>query len=56
MISRQGRHGRRGAFNNLPRRLNDADFALIEPRLVAADTATNDLHYSPGDDPARLDP
>ncbi len=37
-------------FNNLLRRLNDADFALIEPHLVAADAAPNDLLYSPGDD------
>jgi hypothetical protein len=37
-------------FNNLLRRLNKADFALIEPHLVAADTGPNDLLYSPGDD------
>ena len=37
-------------FNNLLRRLNDADFALIEPHLVPADAAPNDLLYSPGDD------
>src|SRR5215208_8410675 len=36
-------------FNNLLRRLNDADFALIEPHLVAADAGPNDLLYSPGD-------
>src|SRR5829696_9574733 len=36
-------------FNNLLRRLNDADFALIEPHLVPADAAPNDLLYSPGD-------
>jgi hypothetical protein len=37
-------------FNNLLRRLNGADFALIEPHLVAADTGPNDLLYNPGDD------
>jgi hypothetical protein len=37
-------------FNNLLRRLNDADFALIEPHLVPADAAPSDLLYSPGDD------
>jgi len=36
-------------FNNLLRRLNEADFALIEPHLVAADAAPSDLLYSPGD-------
>jgi hypothetical protein len=50
MISKQGdtAAGRR-PFNNLLRRLNDADFALIEPHLVPADAAPNDLLYSPGD-------
>ena len=37
-------------FNNLLRRLNDADFALVEPHLVATDANPNDLLYSPGDD------
>src|SRR5437868_11571282 len=37
-------------YNNLLRRLNGADFALIEPHLVAADTGPNDLLYNPGDD------
>lgn len=37
-------------FNNLLCRLNSADFALIEPHLVHADTGPNDLLYSPGDD------
>src|SRR5258705_5944945 len=50
MISKQGdtAAGRR-PFNNLLRRLNDADFALIEPHLIPADAAPNDLLYSPGD-------
>ena len=37
-------------FNNLLRRLNGADFALIEPHLVPTDASPNDLLYSPGDD------
>ena len=36
-------------FNNLLRRLNDADFGLIEPHLVPADTQPNELLYNPGD-------
>jgi hypothetical protein len=30
-------------FNNLLRRLNEADFALIEPHLISADGSPNDL-------------
>lgn len=37
-------------FNNLLRRLNATDFALIEPYLEPADAAPNDLLYNPGDD------
>ena len=37
-------------FNNLLRRLNNSDFALIEPYLGAIDANPNDLLYSPGDD------
>lgn len=48
LTRRNGRTGER-PFNNLLRRLNDADFALIEPHLVAADADPNDLLYSPGD-------
>ena len=36
-------------FNNLLRRLNDADFALIAPHLVETDANPNDLLYGPGD-------
>src|SRR3954451_7803969 len=36
-------------FNNLLRRLNDADFALIAPHLVSEDAGPNDLLYRPGD-------
>ena len=35
-------------FNNLLRRLNRADFALIEPWLSATQSGPNDLLYSPG--------
>ena len=49
MISRQEDAAGGRPFNNLLRRLNDADFALIEPHLVPADAAPNDLLYSPGD-------
>ena len=37
-------------FNNLLRRLNNSDYALIEPYLAAIDANPNDLLYSPGDD------
>ena len=49
MILRQEDTAGERPFNNLLRRLNDADFALIEPHLVPADAASNDLLYSPGD-------
>src|SRR5215216_5997528 len=49
MILRQQDPAGGRPFNNLLRRLNDADFALIEPHLVPADAAPNDLLYSPGD-------
>src|SRR5437870_3655391 len=49
MILRQEDAAGGRPFNNLLRRLNDADFALIEPHLVAADGDPNDLLYSPGD-------
>jgi hypothetical protein len=37
-------------FNNLLRRLNASDFALIGPHLVLEEAAANDLLYNPGDD------
>jgi hypothetical protein len=37
-------------FNNLLRRLNDADFALIAPHLTSGNASAGDLLYSPGDD------
>jgi len=35
-------------FNNLLRRLNRADFALMEPYLATMQAAPNDLLYNPG--------
>ena len=37
-------------FNNLLRRLSNADYALLAPNLSNAEAAANDLLYSPGDD------
>jgi hypothetical protein len=37
-------------FNNLLRRLNAADFALIAPHLAGVDANAGDVLYSPGDD------
>ena len=37
-------------LNNLLRRLNAADFALIAPHLAEADANAGDVLYSPGDD------
>jgi hypothetical protein len=37
-------------FNNLLRRLNAGDFALIAPHLMQEEAKANDLLYSPGDD------
>jgi hypothetical protein len=37
-------------FNNLLRRLNAPDYALIEPFLEQAAATADDLLYSPGDD------
>jgi Crp-like helix-turn-helix domain len=36
-------------YNNLLRRLNAADYALIAPHLSQEDAAANDLLYNPGD-------
>jgi len=49
MLTRRDGTARERPFNNLLRRLSDADFALIEPHLVATETSSNDLLYSPGD-------
>lgn len=37
-------------YNNLLRRLNAADYALIAPYLVRDEAAANELLYNPGDD------
>ena len=37
-------------FNNLLRRLNDSDYALLTPDLTLGDAEPNELLYSPGDD------
>ncbi len=50
MLTRRTEAAGERPFNNLLRRLNDADFALIEPHLVATEASPNDLLYSPGDD------
>jgi hypothetical protein len=36
-------------FNNLLRRLNPADYAILEPHLTADETRAGDLLYNPGD-------
>src|SRR5579871_1083159 len=37
-------------FNNLLRRLNNADFALLEPHLARSEAKAGELLYNPGDD------
>jgi Crp-like helix-turn-helix domain len=37
-------------FNNLLRRLNSADFALLEPHFASAQAKAGDIFYSPGED------
>lgn len=37
-------------YNNLLRRLNEADYALIAPHLTFDEAAANELLYNPGDD------
>jgi hypothetical protein len=37
-------------YNNLLRRLNARDFALVEPYLAREEAGPNDLLYNPGDD------
>jgi DNA-binding transcriptional regulator YhcF (GntR family) len=37
-------------YNNLLRRLDRADFALVEPYLTLHDATAHDLLYNPGDD------
>ncbi len=37
-------------FNNLLRRLNAADYALLAPHLAEVEAAAGELLYNPGDD------
>jgi len=52
MITRREEAAKAGErpFNNLLRRLHDADFALIAPHLAQEEAQPGDLLYSPGDD------
>ena len=51
MIShRQASNGTQRPNNNLLRRLNAADFALIAPHLAREEAEANELLYNPGDD------
>jgi hypothetical protein len=47
---RQTSDGGDRPFNNLLRRLNDADFALIAPHLAREEARAGELLYNPGDD------
>ena len=49
MLTRPNEAALERPSNNLLRRLSGADFALIEPHLVASDANPNDLIYRPGD-------
>ena len=49
-LTRQNETAGQRPLNNLLRRLNDADFALLQPHLTATEADPNDLLYSPGDD------
>ena len=50
MITRGDETAGKRPFNNLLRRLNTADFALIAPHLAEVDANAGELLYSPGDD------
>jgi Crp-like helix-turn-helix protein len=50
MLQQRSHPGAERPFNNLLRRLSDADFGLIAAHLSRADANANDLLYSPGDD------
>jgi hypothetical protein len=52
MAARRGetQSGSDRPFNNLLRRLNASDFALIAPHLAYEEAKANDLLYNPGDD------
>ena len=50
MLTRRDHAAGDRPFNNLLRRLNSADFALVAPHLAREEARPNDLLYSPGDD------
>jgi Crp-like helix-turn-helix domain len=50
MLTRHEQAAGNRPFNNLLRRLNAADFALVAPNLASEEAKANDLLYSPGDD------
>jgi hypothetical protein len=52
MLTRREQRAKVGErpFNNLLRRLNDGDFALIAPHLMFDDATAGHLLYNPGDD------
>ena len=50
MLTRRDEPAGDRPFNNLLRRLNAADFALIAPHLAEVDADAGDVLYSPGDD------
>jgi len=50
MLTRRTEAAAERPLNNLLRRLNEADYALIAPYLVATEASPNDLLYNPGDD------
>jgi DNA-binding transcriptional regulator YhcF (GntR family) len=51
MLQQRGQPaGAERPFNNLLRRLSDADYGLIAPHIARAEANANDLLYSPGDD------
>ena len=50
MLQQRGQPARaERPFNNLLRRLSDADYGLIAPHIARAEADANDLLYSPGD-------
>src|SRR5260221_5625296 len=50
MLTRPNEAAGAPPFNNLLRRLNSADFALVAPHLAEVDGIAGDVLYSPGDD------
>ena len=50
MLTRRNEAAGERPFNNLLRRLNNSDFALLGPHLAGVDADAGDVLYSPGDD------